>query len=230
LTNQNVLKASCYDLKPDFNDCEYKANKGSSVAQYNLGKLYRAGTVVEQDFTKAILWFRKSSAQRNHKALNALRDMLHKKQGFSDDGVNESKENNRQVLHRSKIVQRTTGDKTNKREPGDGYSVADATVAVGSLNAARSAKQYLRTSGFSRKGLIKQLSSDYGDGYNVADATVAVGSLNIDWDKQAARSAKQYLRTSGFSCKGLIKQLSSDYGDGYTVRQATYGARQAGAC
>ncbi len=111
-------------------------NKGSSVAQYNLGKLYRAGTVVEQDFTKAILWFRKSSAQRNHKALNALRDMLHKKQGFSDDGVNESKENNRQVLHRSKIVQRTTGDKTNKREPGDGYSVADATVAVGSLNAA----------------------------------------------------------------------------------------------
>ena len=41
-------------------------------------------------------------------------------------------------------------------------------------NAVRSAEQYLRIQGFSRSGLIQQLSSDYGDGYNVADATVAV--------------------------------------------------------
>lgn len=97
-------------------------------------------------------------------------------------------------------------------------------------NAVRSAKQYLSMRGFSRNGLIHQLSSDYGDGYNIADATAAVDSLNIDWNNQAVRSAKQYLSMQGFSCKGLIQQLSSDAGDKYTVSQATYGARQAGVC
>lgn len=97
-------------------------------------------------------------------------------------------------------------------------------------NAVRSAKQYLSLQGFSRSGLIQQLSSDYGDGYDVTDATAAVDSLNIDWNEQAVRSGKQYLSMQGFSCKGLIEQLSSSAGDGYTVSQAIYGAQQAGAC
>ncbi len=97
-------------------------------------------------------------------------------------------------------------------------------------NAVRSAKQYLSLQGFSRSGLIQQLSSDYGDGYSIADATAAVDSLNVDWNKQAVRSAQQYLSMHGFSCKGLIEQLSSSAGDKYTVSQATYGAQQAGAC
>lgn len=97
-------------------------------------------------------------------------------------------------------------------------------------NAVRSAKQYISMQGFSRDGLIQQLSSDYGEGYRVTDATVAVDSLNIDWNTQAVRSAKQYLNMQGFSCKGLIQQLSSSAGEKYTVSQATYGAQQAGAC
>ncbi len=97
-------------------------------------------------------------------------------------------------------------------------------------NAVRSAKQYLNISGFSRAGLIEQLSSSYGDGYEVADATAAVDSLGVDWNANAVKSAKQYLSISGFSCKGLIEQLSSSAGDKYTESQATYGARQAGAC
>jgi hypothetical protein len=97
-------------------------------------------------------------------------------------------------------------------------------------NAVRSAKQYLGMTGFSREGLIQQLSSDAGDGYEIVDATVAVDSLNIDWDQEAVKSAKQYLGMTGFSCKGLIQQLSSSAGDKYTLSQATYGAKQAGAC
>ncbi|WP_199221559.1 Ltp family lipoprotein [Desulfonatronum sp. SC1] len=50
-------------------------------------------------------------------------------------------------------------------------------------NAVRSAKAYLNFSGFSREGLINQLSSDAGDGYSVADATAAVDSLNIDFNE-----------------------------------------------
>lgn len=97
-------------------------------------------------------------------------------------------------------------------------------------NAVRTAKQYLSMAGFSRDGLIDQLSSDAGDGYNISDATVAVDSLNIDWNQQAVKSAKEYLSMTGFSCKGLIEQLSSSAGSKYTVEQATYGAKQAGGC
>ena len=97
-------------------------------------------------------------------------------------------------------------------------------------NAARSAQQYLNMTGFSRRGLIEQLSADAGNGYNVADATAAVDSLTVDWNEQAVRSAKQYLGMTGFSCSGLIEQLSSDAGSKYTKAQARYGAEQAGAC
>ena len=97
-------------------------------------------------------------------------------------------------------------------------------------NAVRSAKQYLSFSGFSRIGLIRQLSSDAGDGYDAADAAVAVDSLNIDWNMEAVRSAKQYLNFTGFSRKGLIRQLSASAGDNYTIEQATYGAKQTGIC
>jgi hypothetical protein len=98
------------------------------------------------------------------------------------------------------------------------------------INAARSADQYLSMTGFSRDGLIEQLSSDFGDGYSVSDATAAVDGLDADWNENAAKSARQYLSMTGFSCQGLIEQLSSNAGDKYTVSQATYGAEQAGAC
>jgi len=97
-------------------------------------------------------------------------------------------------------------------------------------NAVRAANQYINMTGFSRDGLINQLSSDAGDGFEISDATVAVDSLNIDWNQQAVKSAKQYLNMMGFSCKGLIEQLSSSAGDQYTVDQATHGAKQAGGC
>ena len=112
-----------------------------------------------------------------------------------------------------------------------GTSIASAENLTGpQKNAVRSAKSYLSFRGFSRVGLIDQLSSPYGNGYNVADATAAVDSLSVDWNAQAVRSANQYLEMTGFSCNGLIGQLSSDAGDKYTESQATYGAQQAGAC
>lgn len=112
-----------------------------------------------------------------------------------------------------------------------GASIVSAQSLTGpQRNAVRSAKNYLSFSGFSRAGLIGQLSSSYGDGYNVSDATVAVNSLSVDWNAQAVRSARQYLEMMGFSCKGLIDQLSSDVGDKYTRSQAAFGAQQAGAC
>lgn len=97
-------------------------------------------------------------------------------------------------------------------------------------NAVRSAENYLSFAGFSRDGLIDQLSSPYGDRYDVADATAAVDSLTVDWNAEATEAAMQYLQMTGFSCNGLIEQLSSEYGNKFTKSQATYGAQQAGAC
>lgn len=97
-------------------------------------------------------------------------------------------------------------------------------------NAVRSAKNYLSFKGFSRDGLIEQLSSSAGDGYAFEDATIAVDSLDVDWNNQAVKAAKGYLDFQGFSCQGLIEQLSSSAGDKFTESEATYGAEQAGAC
>lgn len=101
-------------------------------------------------------------------------------------------------------------------------------VSAEQQNATRDAKSYLAMQGFSRKGLIEQLSSDAGDGYPVKAATAAVDSLHVDWNEQAARTAKSYLKTQAFSRKGLIEQLESDSGDGYTHTQAVYGVTKAG--
>lgn len=97
-------------------------------------------------------------------------------------------------------------------------------------NARRNATEFLSMTGFSREGLIEQLSSEYGSGYAVADATAAVDSLDVDWNEQAVRSAQSFLEMTGFSCNGLIEQLSADAGSKFTRAQAEYGAAQAGAC
>lgn len=122
----------------------------------------------------------------------------------------------------------STAATTSAATPSAETTSPDLTAAQ--RNAVRSANSYLRMSGFSRQGLIDQLSSEYGNKFSVGDATVAVDSLNVDWNTQAARSAASYLKMQGFSCQGLIEQLSSEHGHKYTSEQATHGATQAGAC
>lgn len=72
---------------------------------------------------------------------------------------------------------------------GDGYSLADATWAVSTVEAlhavdwnqeaVQSARDYLNMMGFSRQGLIQQLSSPYGDQYTVAQATFAANAVGL---------------------------------------------------
>ncbi len=97
-------------------------------------------------------------------------------------------------------------------------------------NAVQAAQSYLQLSGFSKQGLIDQLSSSAGDGYSLHDATVAVDTLSVNWNAQAVRSAKDYLKLSSFSCEGLTQQLDSSAGDQYTPAQTQYAATQVGLC
>ena len=105
-------------------------------------------------------------------------------------------------------------------------SRSEITLAM--ENALGSAEGYLDFTGFSRQGLIDQLTSEYGDGYKVADATWAVDQLDANWKEQAVRSAKGYLDFTSFSRQGLIDQLSSAYGDKYTLEEATYAVDKIG--
>lgn len=101
-------------------------------------------------------------------------------------------------------------------------------MTSGEQQALRAAQQYLAIQGFSRAGLIQQLSSQYGSGFSVADATWAVHHTGADWNEQAVRAAKAYLAIQPFSHAGLVQQLSSQYGDQFTVAQAEYGVSHAG--
>ena len=92
--------------------------------------------------------------------------------------------------------------------------------------ALREAKSYLDYSGFSRKGLIRQLTST-AEGFSKADAEFAVGQLTVDWKEEAAQKAKSYMDYSGFSRAGLIRQLTST-AEGFTKDEATYAADSVG--
>jgi hypothetical protein len=100
---------------------------------------------------------------------------------------------------------------------------------VSQQQALESAKSYLDMgTGFSEKGLIDQLSSQYGEKFSVADATWAVAHSGADWNAQAVMSAKGYMKMGGFSRAGLIDQLTSSAGEQFTLAQATYAVNQVG--
>lgn len=99
---------------------------------------------------------------------------------------------------------------------------------VAQENAIESAENYLDMTGFSRAGLIQQLTSPAGDAFKRADAVFAVRHIKVNWKNEAVESAKSYLDMTGFSRAGLIQQLTSSAGDQYTRAQAEYAADQVG--
>jgi hypothetical protein len=99
---------------------------------------------------------------------------------------------------------------------------------VSQMEALESAQSYLEMSGFSKAGLMDQLTSDYGDGFSKTDAAWAIAHLHADWKAEAVEAGRAYLDQQSFSRKGLIDQLSSSYGDQFTRAQATYAADKLG--
>ena len=99
---------------------------------------------------------------------------------------------------------------------------AGPQMTVSQENAVESAENYLSYSGFSRKGLIKQLEFEE---FSTADATFAVDNVDVDWMAEAAESAANYMDYSSFSRSGLIDQLEFE---GFTAEQAEHGADSVG--
>ncbi len=119
-----------------------------------------------------------------------------------------------------------------KAEPGTSVSVtAEAPKPVYSLeqqNALSQARSYLDLTGFSRQGLIDQLSSPYGSGYPVDVATWAADTVGADWNAEAVESAQSYLNLTSFSRQGLFDQLTSAYGGQFTADEANYALAAVG--
>lgn len=102
-------------------------------------------------------------------------------------------------------------------------------VTTSQQQAIDAAQNYLDLgNGFSRQGLIQQLTSSYGNGFSQADATFAVDYLHPDWNAQAVDAAKGYMALGGFSHTSLLQQLTSPYGGQFTEAQAEYAVAQVG--
>jgi hypothetical protein len=101
---------------------------------------------------------------------------------------------------------------------------AEPELTSGQENALESGQSYVDMSGFSKQGLIQQLSSSAGEGFSKADAVFAANHVDVNWNDEAVESAQDYLDMSSFSRDGLIEQLSSSAGEGFTLAQAQYAA------
>lgn len=121
----------------------------------------------------------------------------------------------------------TKDDSIGSMDSGGGAK-SGPSYTIAQENAIQSAQSYLDMSGFSRAGLIQQLSSKAGEGYKLRLAVFAVNHIKVNWNKEAVESAKSYLEMGGFSRASLIQQLSSKAGEQFTHQQAVFAANHVG--
>jgi hypothetical protein len=110
----------------------------------------------------------------------------------------------------------------------EGPSFTVDVFTASQQQAIESAQQYVDFSGFSKYGLMQQLTSDAGSGFTQSDAAFALKHITVDYNAEAVEAAQSYLDLTSFSRKGLINQLSSKAGSGFTLKQATYAADKVG--
>lgn len=121
-----------------------------------------------------------------------------------------------------------SADVTGEVEEGTTVTLVVEQLTLAQQNALGSAQSYIDLMGFSRAGLIQQLSSEYGEGYPVDVATWAADAVGADWNAEAVESAQSYLDTMSFSRDGLFEQLTSEHGAGFTPEQANHALAAVG--
>ncbi len=142
--------------------------------------------------------------------------------GGDDESADVNKNNATEAESMVEDNEEAIEDAAEVAEPDASDLTADYSMEE--RNCYQAALNYLDFMGFSKKGLIEQLSSEYGDNYPQETAEKVVNDLDeaglVDWEKQAERSAQNYLDTMSFSKDELINQLCSDAGDQYTREEA----------
>jgi hypothetical protein len=102
-------------------------------------------------------------------------------------------------------------------------SVPALIGTVSQRNAVSKAASYLRSSAFSRAGLISQLEYEK---FSFEDATYGVDAQKADWNAQAVKKAASYLKSSAFSLTGLIEQLEYEK---FTNAESVFGVNAQNA-
>lgn len=88
--------------------------------------------------------------------------------------------------------------------------------------ALRKAQSYSDMMHMSKKGLYKQLTSEYGEKFDADAAQYAVDNVKADWNKNALEKARSYRDTLDMSKEAIRDQLTSEYGEQFTAAQADY--------
>jgi hypothetical protein len=81
---------------------------------------------------------------------------------------------------------------------------------------------YANNMHMSKKGVYKQLISQYGEGFSADAAQYAVDNIVTDWNAHALIKAKTYQSSMSMSASKIHSQLTSEHGEGFTKDEADY--------
>lgn len=172
----------------------------------------------QDDATEAVasVWDSDNGALADGATRDLYEDAVKKVNAVTDESVKKSLKKSLKSADKAlSAIEKEEADKKAKEE-------AIASANKEEQNALATALSYLDYSGFSYKGLVKQLEYE---GYSNEAATFAVDNCGADWNEQAAKVAESYINYSSFSRSGLIDQLQYE---GFTKDQAEYGATAVG--
>lgn len=107
------------------------------------------------------------------------------------------------------------------------YSLGKEPTA-GQKNALKKAETYSSTMHMSKKGIYKQLTSQYGEKFTAEEAQYAVDNMKADWNANALAKAKTYQERMHMSKEKVYEQLTSEYGEQFTAEEAQYAVDNLG--
>ena len=93
---------------------------------------------------------------------------------------------------------------------------------MGQSNALKKAESYSENFHMSKKGIYKQLISEYGEGFTVSEAKYAIEHIVADWKYNALKKAESYSENFHMSKSRIYQQLISPYGEEFTPAEAKY--------
>ncbi|CDR26485.1 Ltp family lipoprotein [Staphylococcus schweitzeri] len=152
---------------------------------------------------------------------------------FSDDITNNNEKHVKQDKNQNVNTQSTKNNNNEKNDPSSNknnmtetkYNSSDTTDNINQTSATRdqraalnSAESYSKHMHLSKKGIYRQLTSEYGEKFSPEDAQYAIDHLKADYNTNALENAKNM----DMSTNQIYDQLISEYGEQFTPSEAKY--------
>lgn len=140
------------------------------------------------------------------------------KTGSNDKSTTEitTKDTKKQTSNKATKVTKVQSKKVTEAKP------QKPSVPTEYISALSKANSYSDSMYMSKKGIYKQLTSEYGEKFSPAAAQYAIDHITADWNKNALKKAKSYQTDMAMSPEGIRDQLTSDYGEQFTPEEANY--------